>query len=59
MNRKYTTNGVLIQAESERQADLLGNAGTAVSRIVLLYMSDGIDDLSGWTLWTSLLTATR
>ena len=51
MNREYTTNSVLIQVQSERQVDLLGNAGAAVSRVALLHFHDGINDFFGWTYW--------
>ena len=59
VNREYASNSVFIQVQSERQVDLLGDAGTAISWIAPFHRNDGINDFSGWTLWTSLLTATR
>jgi len=41
---------------SEREE---GDAGTAISWIAPFHRNDGINDFSGWTLWISLLTATR
>lgn len=38
MKREYTTNGVLIQAQYERQVDLLGNAGTTVINCLISLM---------------------
>ena len=52
MNREYTTNCVLIQGQSERQVDLLGNAGTTVSWIAPFHLDNGSDDFSGWSFWT-------
>ena len=49
MNREYTTNCVLIQGQSERQVDLLGNAGTTVSWIAPFHLDNGSDDFSGWS----------
>ena len=59
MNREYPANSVFIQVQSERQVDLLGDAGTAISWIAPFHLNDGINDFSGWSLWTWLLTATR
>jgi len=58
MNREYTTNIVLIQSQSERQVDLLGNAGTTVLWIAPFHPNDGINDFSGWPIWTTLIPAT-
>ena len=59
MKREYPANSVFIQVQSERKIDLLGDAGTAISWITPFHRNDGINEFSGWTLWTSLLTATR
>ena len=55
MNCEHTPNCVLIQVESESQVNLLSNAGTAVSWITEFHLDDGIDDVSGWSLWGGFL----
>ena len=58
MNREYPANSVLIQVQSERQVDLLGNAGTTVSWIALLHLYDGIDDFFTGSFGTGLPATT-
>ena len=41
-----SADNILIQVQSERQIDLLGNAWAAVSRIALLHLDDGFDYFS-------------
>ena len=57
MNREYPANSVFIQVQSERQVDLLGDAGAAESRIALLHLYDGFDDFSGSSFWTRCAAA--
>ena len=59
MSREYTTDSVLIQIQSERQVDLLGDARATVSRITSFHLNDGSNDFSGWPFWAWLLAATR
>ena len=58
MNREYPANSVLIQGQSERQVDLLGNAGTTVSWIAFLHLNDGIDDFFTGSFGTGLPATT-
>jgi hypothetical protein len=58
MNRDYPTNSVFIQVQSERQVDLLSNAGTTVSWIALLHFHDGIDDFFTGSFGTGLPATT-
>ena len=41
---KNSPDGVFVQAKLESQVDLLGNAGTTVSRVVFRHLYDGFDD---------------
>ena len=54
---EYPSDNILVEVQAERQVDLLGDAGTAISWIAPFHRNDGINDFSGWTLWTSLLPA--
>ena len=58
MSGEYSAHNILVEFQAKGQVDLLGNAGTSVSWIAFLHLYDGIDDFSGWTLWTSLLPST-
>ena len=49
---------ILIEFQAKRQIDLLCNAGTTVSWIAPFHRNDGINDFSGWSLWTWLAPAT-
>ena len=59
MHREYLANGVLIKGHTERQVDLLGNAGAAVSWIALLHFHDGIDDFFTGSFGTGLSATTE
>lgn len=43
MRRKYASNDILIQVQSECQIDLLGNTRAAISRVALFHFYDGVD----------------
>ena len=58
MHLEDTTNSVHIQIQSERQVDLLGYAGAAVSWIAPFQFNDGLDDFFGWPLRSRLPVAT-
>ena len=59
MNSQYAPDGVFIQVKPERQVDLLGDAGTSISRVALLHFYDGFNDVSGWPLWPWLPSPKR
>ena len=44
VNSQNAPDSVFVQVKTERQIDLLSNAGTAVSRIALFHFDDGVDD---------------
>ncbi len=45
-----SAHNILVEFQAKGQVDLLSNARTAISCIVLLHRNDGINDFSGWTL---------
>ena len=58
MSGEYSAHNIFVEFQAKGQVDLLSNARTTVSWVALLHFHDGIDDFSGWTLWTSLLPST-
>jgi hypothetical protein len=57
MNREYPANTVFVQVQSERQVDLLSNAGAAVSRVAPFHLDNGIDDFFGRAYWAWIASA--